>query len=439
MQAIRILFLLLLVVLVPSVTAHPTSAANCGGTSTGFTPLTDLGAGTYRGLSGGLYPAGSASPPPDYLQAGLSASQHIARLDRLGRPDPNGRIVLLSIGMSNASAEFSAFIGLARADGRTNPGLLMVDGAQGGWDAAEVSDPAAPYWATVDQRLSAVGAGPAQVQVAWLKEVVAEETGAFPADAQRLQGYLRSITQIMQQRFPNLRIVYLASRTYGGYATTTLSPEPFAYESGFAVKWVIEERIAGQAAGAWLGWGPYLWTDGTNGRGDGLTWTCQDVVADGTHPSASGQRKVATLLLRFFQTDPTARAWFLAGPGGPTPTPTPTRAAPPTPTATPSPTARATPTPTSAAAPSPTPTPNPLAPSIDGFTPSSGPAGTIVTITGRNFGGTRTVRFNGAGATFVVDSPDTIRAQVPSGATSGPIGVGTPAGIGLSSGNFVLQ
>ena len=39
----------------------------------------------------------------------------------------------------------------------------------------------------------------------------------------------------------------------------------------------------------------------------------EDLAGDGTHPSPSGRRKVAGLLLRFLKTDPTARAWFAAG------------------------------------------------------------------------------------------------------------------------------
>jgi lysophospholipase L1-like esterase len=59
--------------------------------------------------------------------------------------------------------------------------------------------------------------------------------------------------------------------------------------------------------------GPYLWTDGTNGRADGLTWTCADVREDGTHPSPSGAQKVAGMLLRFFESSPTSRPWFTSG------------------------------------------------------------------------------------------------------------------------------
>ena len=67
---------------------------------------------------------------------------------------------------------------------------------------------------------------------------------AFPADAQASQSDLRAVCQILQSKYPNIRICYLSSRIYAGYATTSLNPEPFAYQSGFAVKWLIESQIA---------------------------------------------------------------------------------------------------------------------------------------------------------------------------------------------------
>jgi hypothetical protein len=99
---------------------------------------------------------------------------------------------------------------------------------------------------------------------------------------------------------------------YAGYASTTLNPEPYAYESGFSVQWLIGDHIQNNpSARPWLGWGPYLWTNGTSGRSDGLVWNCADVLAsDGTHPSASGSQKVAALLLTFLKIDPTAQPWF---------------------------------------------------------------------------------------------------------------------------------
>ena len=59
-------------------------------------------------------------------------------------------------------------------------------------------------------------------------------------------------------------------------------------------------------------WGPYLWADGTTPRkADGLTWERKDLATDGVHPSQSGRRKVADLLLKFFKTDGLAASWFL--------------------------------------------------------------------------------------------------------------------------------
>ncbi|PYQ10459.1 MAG: hypothetical protein DMH00_11210, partial [Acidobacteria bacterium] len=145
----------------------------------------------------------------------------------------------------------------------------------------------------------------------------------FPTDAQILRDELRSIVQIIKSRYPNTRSVYLSSRTYAGYATSTLNPEPYAYQSGFAVKWLIEEQLSGSAAlnfdpgkgpvmAPWLSWGPYLWADGLIPRSDGLTWACDDFQpTDGTHPSTSGRNKVAGLLLDFFKADPTTSRWFV--------------------------------------------------------------------------------------------------------------------------------
>jgi hypothetical protein len=267
------------------------------------TPLTDLGAHRYHGFQGGLYANGRNTPPRAYLQAGLAAAKRVHPVD--------GKVVVLSIGMSNTTQEFSAFERVAGASPAKAAGVTLVDGAQGGQDAEQVKDPVARFWSVVEQRLAAASAEDVQVQAVWLKEAIIRERNPFPADAHRLQNDLRAIVGILRSRFANLRLVYISSRTYGGYATTPLNPEPYAYDSGFAVKWLVNERVKGKLSGPWIGWGPYLWTNGERGRKDGLTWTCADVrPSDGTHPSASGQLKVANLLLRFFTTSPTTKSWF---------------------------------------------------------------------------------------------------------------------------------
>jgi hypothetical protein len=243
-----------------------------------------------------------------------------------GKPDENGRIVLISIGMSNTTQEFQTFIQLANSDPDKNPKLVLVDGALSGMIAERIVDlstgSAQRFWDHLDTQLSAAGVTPAQVQVAWLKQVRPRRRGDFIDRTVKLKECLAALAQILHTRFPNIRLAYYSSRIYGGYASIDLNPEPFAYESGFGVKWLVEDQIngsrslnfdpsRGEVKAPWIGWGPYLWADGLTPRSDGLTYSCSDFESDGTHPARGAQDKVAKMLLHFLKTDGTARLWFL--------------------------------------------------------------------------------------------------------------------------------
>jgi hypothetical protein len=309
----------------------------------GLLPLNDLGTGLYLGrYEGGLYPDGSDELPDDHLAAGLERAVRIRPLDSEGRPDPDGKEVLLSIGMSNATQEFcgslgndcaeDTFIDQALADPRVDRvDLVIVNGAQGGRAAEEWDSPSDEAYDRVrENALEPLGLSEAQVQAVWLKEAHARPFVSLPspaADALALERDLGEIVRALAERYPNVQLVFLSSRTYGGYATTDLNPEPYAYESGFAVKWLIEAQIRqeqgegadpvagdlGMGRSPWIGWGPYLWTAGSEGRSDGLVWLPADVESDGTHPSDRGAGKVGDLLLDFFLTSPVTRCWFVAG------------------------------------------------------------------------------------------------------------------------------
>ena len=306
-------------------------------------PLSDMGTQTYLGFSGGLYPDGN-EPPPDHAAAGLAQSALVRPLDVRGNPDRSGKVVLLSIGMSNTTQEFCnaqtlppctswSFVGQALADPAVNhTTLVFVNGARGGQTADLFDSPADTNYDRIrDSELIPAGLSEAQVQVAWIKEAHARPTSSLPdanADAYRLVVDEANIARALKVRYPNLRLAYFSSRIYAGYATTSLNPEPYAYESGFAIKWLIEAQIKQRRTGAidpragnldylsgaapWIAWGPYLWADGMNPRSDGLTWARNEFEGDGTHPSQLAERKVGALLLVFFKSDPTARPWFLA-------------------------------------------------------------------------------------------------------------------------------
>jgi uncharacterized repeat protein (TIGR03803 family) len=73
------------------------------------------------------------------------------------------------------------------------------------------------------------------------------------------------------------------------------------------------------------------------------------------------------------------------------------------------------------------------------FSPTSGPVGTSVLITGLNLLGATSVTFNGTAATYAVIGANYISAAVPAGATTGPITVVTPNGTATSRNSFTVQ
>ena len=256
-------------------------------------------------------------------------------LDAAGKLNATGKIVLLGVGFSNTVQGFNGFLQVAREDKDINPRVVLVNGAVGGMSAAKIQNPndngpGAKYWATVDERLKAAGVTRQQVQVIWLKETNPQpHEGSFPKYVQLLQSQLGHIVRILSQRFPNAKLVYLSSRTYGGWAkprpngTPPGNSEPFSYESGFAYKWLVEQQLKGdpelnydetglsQSPLVELGTIPMgQWFDQ---GADGFRFQLEDYREDDRmHHSAAGQIKIGQQLLQFFKTDSTTRTWFLA-------------------------------------------------------------------------------------------------------------------------------
>lgn len=315
-------------------------------------PLDEL-TGTYKGESGGLYGGGKNTPPPAHLAAYLAESKKIQPLDAEGKPAVDGKIVLLSIGMSNTTMEYSRFKQVADADPQKSPHVVIVDGAKGArtglaWSldgleflpageeqrlVAELAKAGVgarkgfgDTWTGAEAKLAASGVTARQVQALWIKQAEARPSalGEFPAHAKILKASLVNILNIARHHYPNLRVAYLSSRIFGGYATTPLNPEPYAYEEAFSLRWVIDDQIKGEprlnydpargeVRSPLVVWGPYLWANGTTPRkSDGFAWSLDDfVTSDRTHPDTPARQKVADLLLNFLKTDAGSRRWFV--------------------------------------------------------------------------------------------------------------------------------
>ena len=322
------------------------ATADCTLTNLGIAPLNEMAFSTYLSNKGGLYPNGSNTRPPAHEAAGLAIAATIQPLETNGVVNTNtGKIGLLSIGMSNVTQEWATkgtnhFTAQATNDPSLNPRVVIADGGISGQDAVDWTNHlVSTNWSWVaTNRLPAAGLTTNQVQVIWMKQAIqfAGTNGPFPAHAELLRTMTREIVRDAKAMFPNLKLMYLTSRTRA-YTNSAVAPnpEPYAFESGFSVRWVIEDQIKltnnlnyeptnGPVVAPWLSWGPYFWADGLVPRGDNFNWLCSDTEADFMHPSSNGVQKVATQLLAFFKTDPTATPWFLKppGPGAPTCAPT---------------------------------------------------------------------------------------------------------------------
>ena len=237
--------------------------------------------------------------------------------------------MLISFGMSNTTMEFQKFQQMIKSL-NLSPSLVVVDGAQGGKEATawatEMKDKKInrTAWEELARRLEAAGVSPQQVQVEWMKLAVAgpAKDSEFPAHAKKFQEFVVTCLEKLKSRYPSVRLVYLSNRIYAGYANTPLNPEPYAYEYAYGIRWVILDQINGKpelnynpekgpVKAPLVLWGPDLWANGEKARKDGLLWAKNDLGADGTHPSDTGREKVAKQLIDFFQTDPTAKTWFL--------------------------------------------------------------------------------------------------------------------------------
>ena len=321
--------------------ARPIRPAPIRGSLFAATPLTDFVPGQlYLGRFPGLLYVGSNNPPADHAADGEMFAHEIVPI--------RGKIVVIRMGMSNWTDELCApgspaacrtntFFGLAAANPSVNhTTLALVDCAISGHDASEWVDNSFESYTICNDRLAAQGLTPSQVQVILWKDADKNPTVSLSlstvcspvsmVDACVYERLVGEVARFAKGEYPNTLQLFVHSRTYGGYASTPLNPEPYAYECGFATKWLVNAQITQIRTGKidptagdlsysvvpWIAWGPYFWASGPIPRNDGLTWLSTDFSAsDGTHPGPSGITKVASQMM-FWYLSSSFTPWFRA-------------------------------------------------------------------------------------------------------------------------------
>lgn len=286
-----------------------------------FIPLDEL-KGTYKSLKGGLYPDGANIPTGELARMADQSTTQIQPLTKNGAVNlKSGSIGFLAIGQSTTRMCFEDFQVLAKS--LKSPRVKLVNAAQDGVILQNWANDQSPWTKTLSS-ITKNGLSNKQIQVVWVESALIYP-GNYGSGVEHIKvnaDLMETVISRLKKEFPNVQLVYCSSRYYAGYTDRRTTPEPYAYESAFAIKELIGRQIApgksifSNSASEKMPvvlWGPYYWVNGTKpSQTDGLTWQNTDCVPDGVHPSTSGRKKVAQQLVSFFTKDKNASSWFIA-------------------------------------------------------------------------------------------------------------------------------
>jgi hypothetical protein len=124
---------------------------------------------------------------------------------------------------------------------------------------------------------------------------------------QNMQRDLDKVLAYCIKRFPNSKIAYL---TCDGFRHFT-GFEPHVYQEAFALKWLIESQLRGNAPARpegslrhlpWLTWEPYIWDN---------TWD-RSYFTDGVHPVPKALEIFVNNYWQHLSDDSVAKPWLFA-------------------------------------------------------------------------------------------------------------------------------
>lgn len=269
----------------------------------------------------GLYPGGKNEMPQAHRQTGERIAATIRPLDVDGAVDQqNGRILALVLGHSNCSMYFGALQRpLAQQREKLHPRFALINAAVGGQQLPEIVALRGGVWDHAQSLLGRPGYSLHQVQVLFLHTTYHGANNGrrlpprpFPEVMQNMQRDLDKVLAFCVERFPNLKIAYL---TCDGFRHFT-GFEPHVYQEAFALKWLIESQLRGEASTRfegpdrrlpWLTWGPYLWDN---------TWD-RSHFTDGVHPAAKALDIFVDKYWQHLTHDSVAKPWLFASRSSP--------------------------------------------------------------------------------------------------------------------------
>lgn len=253
-----------------------------------FIPLID------RGLFNG-----KTEPAQAYVVAGLKKISELKKLDIHGEESDDGKIVFLGIGASTPKQEFDSFIKKVIF----RDGIIPVNGCKGGKDISYMLD-GSEYWDKVDYILNGeeYNLDKKQVQIIWLQNDDLLDSRLDFSRVQMLKEKYLQLFPVLEQQYPNLKVLFLQSRVTTKFTDKVRHVEPISYFQGMTVQSIIDDYInAGNYDKYWIGWSCYTWSDGNIPRvSDKFCLERRDFLNDGVHLSVSGEERVGELMKKYF-------------------------------------------------------------------------------------------------------------------------------------------
>lgn len=308
-------------------------------TSCGLCPMTDLTGSDYTADSTtepmGLYtlPGGTKTnvPPPDHFE------QLILTCLGIKQNPINGSVCGAVVGMSNVQiwgTQLVADFNAAKSAMVFGSEVDLYNFADSGGTFEGIINPASNYrTTTLPALISASGHDAEDFQYLIWGEACDTYGNKFgvegdpgnnprgiPTSFADIPGYwadkIKDCIDVFKSIFPNLKVVFINSRSYSGYGGIygvdtgwiSKSPEVLTYRSGFGVRKAIVNQINQESGWEYdtfplVAWAPYIWGDGETAS-PGATdnnkcvfsitspasaFDCEGQGASGIHPLGDGE------------------------------------------------------------------------------------------------------------------------------------------------------